>query len=162
MYKGVRDTLQRDERTQTERIKDIISDKRRSLGDRIKELFRKEGVTIASLVTAVGMTIAAIALGIANALKKVIPTPTPGPTPPGPPKPNIPDKIRDVLKKFGRFLLDLAKKGAAALPGLIGTIVSFILKTAGQAVGFLAEHLVLGLIAIVVIVFEVIMKRVKK
>ena len=143
---------------QTERIKDIISDKRRSLGDRIKELFRKEGVTIASLAAAVGMVITAIALGIENAFKKVIPTPTP----PGPPKPNIPDKIRDVLKKFGRFLLDLAKKGAAALPGLIGTIVSFILKTAGQAVGFLAEHLVLALIAIVVIVFEVIMKRVKK
>jgi hypothetical protein len=90
------------------------------------------------------MTITAIALGIANALK----TPTPGPPKPDPPKPSIPDKIRDVLKKF--------KKGAAALPGLIGTIVSFIFKTAGQAVGFLAEHLVLGLIAIVVIVFEVI------
>ena len=161
LYKGVRGTLQRDERTQTERIKDILNDKRRPLGDRIRELFKKEGITIASLAAAVGMTITAIALGIANAFKKVIPTPTPGPTP-GPPKPNIPDKIRDVLKKFGRFLLDLAKKGAAALPGLIGTIVSFILKTAGQAVGFLAEHLVLGLIAIVVIVFEVIMKRVKK
>ena len=157
-YKADRDTLQRELEDVTERIKDIVPDKRRSLGDRIKELFRKEGVTIASLATAVGMTIATIALGIANALKKVIPTPTP----PGPPKPNIPDKIRDVLKKFGRFLLDLAKKGAAAIPGLIGTIVSFILKTAGQAVGFLAEHLVLALIAIVVIVFEVIMKRVKK
>ena len=38
-----------------------------------------------------------------------------------------------VLKTVGA-------KAASALPGLIGAIVSFLFKTAGQAIGYLAEH----------------------
>ena len=70
--------------------------------------------------------------------------------------------MRDALKRFGRFLLELAKKSAAGLPGLIGTVVSFLLKTAARVVGFLAEHLILGLIALVVLVFNVLMREAKK
>ena len=162
LYRATRDMLQKDERSQFGRIKDILDDKRRPLAERLRELFRKEGVTIASLATAVGMTIAAIAMGVANALSRRV-APAPSPAPPGPkPEPSIRDRIKDALKRFGQFLLDLAKKSAAGLPGLIGTVVGFVFKTAGQAVGFLAEHLLIGLIALVAIAFEVVMRRAKK
>ena len=160
LYRATKDALQLDERTQFGRIKDVLTDKRRPLADRLRELFKKEGVTIASLATAVGMTIAAIATAVAGALNRAIaPTPTP---PPGPkPEPGFRERVRDALRKFGQFLLDLAKKSVASLPGLIGTVVGFIFKTAGKAVGFLAEHLLIGLVALVALAFEVLMRRAK-
>ena len=160
LYRMTRDTLKRDERSQLDRIKDIFGDKRRPLGERLRELFRKEGVTIASLATAVGMTIAAIALAVTSAIKTVSSSPQPQPKPK--PEPGFGDRVREALKRFGTFLLDLAKKSAAGLPGLIGTIVSFLFKTAAKAIGFLSEHLLLGLIALVAFAFELIIRRAKK
>jgi hypothetical protein len=59
LYRVNRDALQKDERSQLQRIKHIVGEKRRPLGDWLQEFFRNEGVTIASLATAVG-TITAI------------------------------------------------------------------------------------------------------
>ena len=68
-----------------------------TLGSRVRTLFRREGVTIASLLTAIGMTVAAVVEGIVLATKSavsaVIPAPKPkppAPKPPGP-KPDVPD-----------------------------------------------------------------------
>jgi len=160
LYRMTRDTLKHDERSQLDRVKDIFGDKRRSLGEKLRELFKKEGVTIASLATAVGLTIATIALAVTRTITHAV-----DPTPPQPqpkPEPSFKDKIKEALRKFGTFLLSLAKKSAAALPGLIGSVVSFLFKTAAKAVGFLSEHLLLGLIALVAFAFEVIVRRAKK
>jgi hypothetical protein len=51
------------------------------------------------------------------------------------------------LVKLANFLLDLAKKALAALPGSIGSLVSFLLKTAGELVLFLSEHLIVLFLA---------------
>ena len=52
--------------------------------------------------------------------------------------------ITNALKSMGNQLANSLKtvgaKAASALPGLIGAIVSFLFKTAGQAIGYLAEH----------------------
>ena len=68
-----------------------------TLGSRVRTLFRREGVTIASLLTAIGMTVAAVVEGIVlatrSAVSAVIPAPKPkppAPKPPGP-KPDVPD-----------------------------------------------------------------------
>ena len=50
--------------------------------------------------------------------------------------------------QFGEWLKALATKSAAAIPGLIGTIVSFILRTAGGVVGFIGDQLFLFLTAL--------------
>ena len=39
-----------------------------------------------------------------------------------------------------RFERSWQKKTASVLPGLLGSIVSFLFKAAGKAIGFLAEH----------------------
>jgi len=150
-------------KAQSTRLKDLLLTVRNrtiSLGDRIRILFREEGITIASIITAVGMTISSIALGIRLALTpSYSPTPPPGPSPSGK---SFGDKVKDALNRFKNWLLDLASKSASAIPGLIGSIVSFILKSIGQVVGFVAEHLIIAVIAIVALVFEIIMYEINR
>ena len=137
-----------------------------TLGSRVRTLFRREGVTIASLLTAVGMTIAAVVEGIVLATKSAVSavTPAPKPKPPGPkppgPKPDVPDTpieppkppeppkpktwtdwFKDQLQKIANLLLKLGDKALIALPGIIGAVVNCVLKSAGAVAGFLADHL---------------------
>jgi hypothetical protein len=49
---------------QFKRIDSIIKDENRSLGERLRELFRRDGLTIGALITAIGMTISTIVLAI--------------------------------------------------------------------------------------------------
>lgn len=139
---------------QFKRINTIINDETKPLSERLKELFRRDGLTIGALITAVGMTISTIVLA-------VLPHNT---APPGPGDSYI-DRVKAAVKKslvkLSNVLLDLAKKALTALPGIIGSVVSFILKKAGQAVLFLSEHMILFLIAIVLAAYEVIVKTVK-
>ena len=49
--------------------------------------------------------------------------------------------IKKELKTLAGWLKALAEKVAAALPGIIGAIVSWLLKVAGIAATWLAAHL---------------------
>ena len=60
---------------------------------------------------------------------------------------------------LGNGLKTLGVKAASALPGLIGVIVSFIFKAAGSAIGFLAEHTWILILAVVAFLFEKLIKR---
>jgi hypothetical protein len=42
---------------QIKRLNEIISDKTRPVGERLKELFRRDGLTIGAVITAIGMVI---------------------------------------------------------------------------------------------------------
>ena len=57
-------------------------------------------------------------------------------------------------KKLGNGLADIGKKLASILPGMIGAIVSFLFKTAGSVLGFLAEHAWLLILAVVAFLIE--------
>jgi len=105
-----------------------------SLRERVKEIFKKYGLTLAGIFAAAGATIGAIIGVITKALK-------------------------DMGKKIANGLKTLGQKAASALPGLIGSIVSFLFKTAGQVVGFLAEHTWLLILAVVVFLVEKVMKK---
>ena len=122
-----------------ERIKESLLEVRDDsipLRVRISELFRKEGFTIASLITAIGMTITSIALAIKLTLTTGKLPGKPLPPPDNPPSPPAKSKIKDALLRLSDWLKDLASKSASALPGLIGSIVSFILTKAGEVVRF--------------------------
>ena len=111
------------------------------------------------------MTVAAVVEGIVlatrSAVSAVIPAPKPKPPgpkpdvpdtpiePPKPPEPKPPgpkpktwkDWFKDQLQKIANLLLKLGDKALIALPGIIGTVVNFVLKSAGAVAGFLADHL---------------------
>ena len=60
-----------------------------TLGNKVQTLFRENGITIVSIITALDMTTGVIVEGILSATKYVVkPTPSPKPKPdPKPPKP---------------------------------------------------------------------------
>ena len=118
------------------RLKDQISERENSLSlrERIKAIFKKYGVTVTSIFLAAGVTIGAVLGTITKALKK-------------------------LCTDLGNGLKKLGAKAASALPGLIGAVVSFLFKAEGSAIGFLAEHTWLLILAVVAFLFQKLMKR---
>jgi len=106
----------------------------RPLLERVKEIFKKYGVTLTAIVIAAGTTIGAVIGVLTRGLKA-------------------------TGKALGNGLKDIAAKLGSLLPGLIGLIVSFLFKAAGQVVGFLAEHTWLLILAVVAFLFEQYFKK---
>jgi len=106
----------------------------RPLLERVKEIFKKHGVTLTAILLAAGVTIGAVIEALTRGLKA-------------------------TGKALGNGLKDIAAKLGSLLPGLIGSIVSFLFKTAGQVVGFLAEHTWLLILAVVAFLLEEYFKK---
>ena len=102
---------------------------------RVRTLFREQGITIASILTAIGMAISTLVLALTGGGSG-----SPTPTPPAPDKGGLKEWVKKHLQSLGRVLAKLAGKAAAALPGIIGSIVSWIFQTDGRAASWLAEH----------------------
>ena len=125
-------------RSQVNRIKETINKVLKedtTLGKRIRTLFREQGITIVSVLTAFGMIIGVI-------VEAIFPTTGGGSTTPKPPpKDGVKNWIEKQLSNLGKLLANLAGKAAAALPGIIGSIVSWLLSTTGKVVNWFGEHL---------------------
>jgi len=115
-------------------LKEQERERGRPLLERVKEIFKKYGVTLTAVLLAAGVTIGAVVGSITNALKA-------------------------TGKALGKGLKDIGSKLASLLPGLIGSIVRFLFKAAGQVVGFLAEHTWLLILAAVAFLFEKYFKK---
>ena len=159
-------------RSQFQRIKQTVDKMLHqdlTLGEQIQTLFREQGITIASVITALGLAIGMIINSILSAAKSIVnPTPSPKPTPkPDPtpkpkptpkpeptPEPGIKGWIKQQLQKIANLLSKVADKMLIALPGIIGSVVSFVLKAASTAVGFISEHLWLLIVALVGLLYN--------
>ena len=108
-----------------------LMDKDKTLGEKIKILFREQGITITTLLTAIGMTIGFLVELLTPASVSITPSPSPSP-----------DKswIKKKLEALKNLLGKLAAKAGAALPGIIGSIVSWILNRVKDVVGFIAKE----------------------
>ena len=105
-----------------------------SLREKIKEIFKKYGVTVTAIFLAASVTIGAVVGAITNALKV------------------MGNQLANGLKTLGA-------KAASALPRLIRAVVSFLFKTAGQVIGFLAEHTWLLILAVVAFLVEKLLQK---
>ena len=126
-------------RGQINRIKETISKVLKedtTLGERLRTLFREQGITIVSVLTAIGMIIGVI-------VEAVIPTSGGAVTPPKPPSSQggVKEWVKKQLHNLGRLLANLAGKAAAALPGVIGSIVSWLLSATGKVVNWFGNNL---------------------
>ena len=110
-----------------------------TLAERIRTLFREQGITIASILTAIGMAISTLVVALTSG--STAPAPSPAPSPVGPDKGGLKEWVKKHLQALGRILAKLASKAAAALPGIIGSIVSWILSSLSKIAGWLAEHI---------------------
>ena len=107
-----------------------VLDKGISLGEKIRMLFREQGITIASILMAIGMAIGVL-------VEALLPGGGGGTvaTPP-PPKDEkgVKEWLRSKLKALASLLGRLGMKSAEALPGIIGAIISWILNRAADVV----------------------------
>ena len=68
-----------------------------------------------------------------------VPAPAPSPKPSD--KGNLKELVKKYLQALGRSVANLDGKTAAALPGIIGSIVSWLLNTLGKTATWLAKNL---------------------
>ena len=112
-----------------------------TLGERIRTLFKEQGITIVSILTALGMTIGVL-------VEVLLGSPTVSTTTSGSSTADGGDKkggarewIKNKLKAISSLLGKLAAKAGATLPGIIGSIISWILNRAKEVVGWLSNNL---------------------
>ena len=67
--------------------------------------------------------------------------------------------LKGVANGVGNGLKTLGKKIANILPGLLGAVISFVFRTAGQVISFLGKHAWLLILAVATFLFECLMKR---
>ena len=127
---------QREEIENLEREIEVIEE-RMSLRDRVKVIFKKYGFTAFAVLSAVGAVIGVIVSNLKSGLSK-------------------------LGKGVGNGFKAIGKKLGEILPGMIGAIASFIFKTAGEAIGFLAKNAWLLIVAVVVYFVEQVKNKNKR
>ena len=110
-----------------------------TLGERIRTLFKEQGITIVSLLTAIGMAIGVLIEALLDGSSTS--TPTSGRTSGGDKKGGAREWIKNKLKALSQLLGKLADKALASLPGIIGSILSWILNRAKEVIGWLSQNL---------------------
>ena len=130
--------VEKDERA-LERVNEDIEreEQKLPLRERVKNIFKKYGWTLQAVVLIVGVVLTTLALTATNGIKA-------------------------GTKALGQGLKAIGKKLGSLLPGLIGSIASFIFKTAGQVFSFLGEHAWLPILAVVAFFIERLLKRKSK
>ncbi len=116
-----------------------------TLKEKILNIFKKYGLTITAVTLALGLIIDTIVTSVRGSPTNI---------PSGGSNNNITGKIKQSLKNFSNWLLEMSKKALDNLPSIIGTIISFLLKTTASIVGFLAEHIILFVIALAFALYE--------
>ena len=111
-----------------------------TLGERIRTLFKEQGMTIFSILTALGMTIGVYIEALLGG-PSTTSTPTSGGTTTSDKKGGAREWIKSKLKALSQLLGKLADKALASLPGIIGSIISWILNRAKEVVGWLSQNL---------------------
>ena len=115
-------------------------DKDTSLGEKIRTLFREQGITIASILTAIGMAIGVLVEALLPGGGAATESGGGGEPPPKDEK-GLKGWIRNKLKALASLLGRLGMKAAEALPGIIGGIISWILNRAKDVVGWVSQNL---------------------
>ena len=113
-----------------------VLDKDTSLGEKIRTLFREQGITIASKLTAIRMAIGVL-------VGALLPGGGGAATSGGPPPKNekgLKEWVRSKLKALALLIGKLGIKAAEALPGIIGSIISWILNRAKDVVGWVSQN----------------------
>ena len=117
-----------------------VVDKDVSLAEKIRTLFREQGITIASILTAIGMAIDVLVEALlpgggggeeGGAVRK----------PPPKDEKGLKEWIRNKLEALASLPGRLGAKATKALPCIIGEILIWILNKAADVVGWVLQNL---------------------
>ena len=116
-----------------------VLDSNTSLGEKIRTLFREQGITIASILTAIrmatGVLVEALLSGGGGGAAASGGEPLPKD------EKGLKEWIRNKLKAPASLLGRLGIKTAQALPGIIGGIISWVRNRAADVVGWVSQNL---------------------
>ena len=133
-----------------------------TLGERIRTLFKEQGITIVSILTAVGMTTGVLIEALLGG--PTVSTTTSGSTPAdgGDKKGGAREWIKNKLKALSQLLGKLADKALASLPGIIGSIISWILNRAKEVIGWLSQNLWALITGVGVLIYTYFMTKTRR
>ena len=131
-----------------------------TLGERIRALFKEQGITIVSILTAVGMTIGVLIEALSGGPSAS--APKSGGTSGGDKKGGAREWIKNKLKALSQLLGKLADKALASLPGIIGSIISWILNRAKEVVGWLSQNLWALITGVGVLIYTYFMTKARR
>ena len=117
-----------------ERVRNIFNELREKLRENTTTLKK---LLLQAIVLATGLVLGAVALAAMNGLKA-------------------------ATQAVGKGLKTIGQKLGSLLPGLIGSIVSFIFESAGQVLSLLGEHAWLLILAVVAFFMERLLKKRRK
>ena len=143
-----------------ESISKFLDKEMGTLGERIRTFFKEQGITIVSILTAVGMTIGVLIEALLGGPSTS--TPTSGGTSGGDEKGGSREWIKNKLKALSQLLGKLAEKALASLPGIIGSIISWILNRAKEVVGWLSQNLWALITGVGVLIYTYSMTKTKR
>ena len=135
-----------------------------TLGERIRTLFKEQGITIVSILTAVGMAIGVLVETLFGGPSMPTTTSTSGGTS------NCNTRkgggarewIKNKLKALSQLLGNLADKALASLPGIIGSIISWILNRAKEVIGWLSQNLWALITGVGVLIYTYFMTKTRR
>ena len=131
-----------------------------TLGERIRTLFKEQGITIVSILTVVGMAIGFLIEALLGGPSAS--TPKSGGTSGDDKKGGAREWIKHKLKVLSQFLGKLADKALASLLGIIGSIISWILNRAKEVVGWLSQNLWTLITGVGVLIYTYFMTKTRR
>ena len=145
-----------------ESITQFLDKKTGTLDERIRTLFKEQGITIVSILTAVGMTIGVLIEALLGG--PTVSTTTSGSSPAdgGDKKGGAREWIKNKLKALSSLLGKLAAKAGAALPGIIGSIVAWLLNRAKEVVGLAISKLWALITGVGVLIYTYFMTKTRR
>ena len=129
-------------------------------GERKRTLFKEQGITIVSILTAVGMAIGFLIEALLGGPSTS--TPTSGGTSGGDKKGGAREWIKNKLKALSKLLGKLADKALVSLPGIVGSILSWTLNRAKEVIGWLSQNLWALITGIGVLIYTYFMTKTRR
>ena len=140
-----------------ESITKFLDKENGTLGERIRTLFKEQGITVVSILTAIGMALGVLIESLLGG-PTVSTTTTPGNTSGS----GAREWIRNKLKALSQLLGKLADKAMTALPEIIGSIISWILNRVKEVVGCLSQNLWALITCVGVLIYTYFMTKVRR
>ena len=131
-----------------------------TLGERIRTLFKEQGITTVSILTAVGMALGVLIEALLGTPS--VSAPKSGGTSGGDKKGGAREWIKNKLKALSQLLGKLADKALASLPGIIGSILSWILNRAKEVIGWLSQNLWALITGVGVLIYTYFMTKTRR
>ena len=131
-----------------------------TVGERIRTLFKEQGITIVSILTAIGMAVGVLIEAVLAGPSAS--NPKSGGTSGGDKKGGAKEWIKSKLKALSQQSGKLADKVLASLPGIIGSMLSWILNRAKEVVGWLSQNLWAIITGVGVLIYTYFMTKTRR